>query len=115
MSKQNLVKETKERLYAHQLLESSVLWVGSRDGRFALTWKDFCDKFTNVSYQHLWGEQEIAGDLVVVGSDWWLERTCLDGAEGWAFKRKPSKNPNSVPFDRVKNQDGVSYVREINS
>lgn len=85
----NLVKETIGYLAELGYGESDVLWVGSRDGKFAMSWADFEDKFKNLEYDAGFGRQEIAADLVVVGENWWLEREEYDGAECWAYKKYP--------------------------
>ena len=110
---QNLVRETKERLQAYEVNEDAVLWVGSKDGRYAITWGDFCKQYNDVMYYPGYGPQEIASDLVVVGEDWWLERTEYDGAEGWAFKRKPMKRTGSNTFKIVKSDKGDQTLDEI--
>jgi hypothetical protein len=41
------------------------------------------------SYYPGHGSQEVPAALVIVGSNWWLERSEYDGAEWWSFKQKP--------------------------
>ena len=96
----NLIKETIEWLDDLGYEESDVLWVGSRDGEFAMSWEEFKDKFKNLEYESGFGRQEIADDLVVVGEDWWLEREEYDGAECWAYKKSP-KLTSGKSFDKI--------------
>ena len=95
-----IVKETVKWLEDLGYEESDVLWVGSRDGKFAMSWADFKDKFKDLEYYDGYGAQEIASDLVVVGEDWWLEREEYDGAEQWAYKKSP-KITSGKSFDKI--------------
>lgn len=95
-----IIKETVDRLKELGYGESDVLWVGSRDGEFAMSWADFKDKFKNLKYDSGYGTQEIASDLVVVGDNWWLERKEYDGAENWAYKKYP-KIKSGKDFDKI--------------
>lgn len=95
-----LIKETVEWLKDSGHEESDVLWVGSRDGKFAMSWVNFKDKFKDLEYDSGYGSQEIAVDLVVVGEDWWLEREGYDGAERWAYKKSP-KITSGRSFDKI--------------
>lgn len=96
----NIVKETVEFLKKLGYLESDVLWVGSRDGEFAMSWEDFKDKFKDLEYDSGYGAQEIAYDLVVVGDNWWLEREDYDGAENWVYEKYP-KITSGKGFDKI--------------
>lgn len=95
-----IVKETIEDLEDLGYSESDVLWVGSRDGEFAMSWADFKNKFKNLEYSAGYGAQEIAADLVVVGDNWWLEREEYDGSECWAYKKYP-KITSGKSFDEI--------------
>lgn len=86
----NLLEETLEVLAAYKLTPDEVLWVGSSDGTYALSWVEFT-RVANVSYDSGYGAAEVASDLVVVGYDWWLERYEYDGSEGWTYKVKPQR------------------------
>ena len=95
-----LIKETVEWLKDLGYEESDVLWVGSNDGKFAMSWADFKNKFKDIEYDSGYGRQEIADDLVVVGKNWWLEREEYDGAEHWAYKKYP-KITSGKSFDKI--------------
>ena len=95
-----IIKETVGHLEELGYGESDVLWVGSRDGKFAMSWADFKDKFKNLEYDAGYGRQEIAADLVVVGENWWLEREEYDGAECWVYKKSP-KITSGKSFDKI--------------
>src|SRR5579863_9706814 len=93
----NLLEETLNDLKAQEKMPTDVKWVGARDGSFAITWGEFA-KIANIAYHEGFGGQEIAKDLVVVGSDWWLERYEYDGSEGWIFQRKPTLQDAYKPY-----------------
>ena len=97
----NLLKETLEILEKHGKSPKDVKWVGSRDGKYAITWNEF-EKIANITYNNSYGAQEIAEDLVVVGEDWWLERCVCDGwSEWWEFKTLPIKQSEAVKFTKA--------------
>lgn len=97
----NLYYETLDELAHNGLTSYDVLWVGSLDGKYAISFEKFAE-IANIEYDAGYGAQEIAVDLVVVGQSWWLERQEYDGSEWWEFKEIPFKSPDSKPFDRVK-------------
>lgn len=96
----NLLKETLEVLKKYGKSPKDVRWIGSRDGRYAITWKEF-EKIANVEYDNGYGSQKVAMDLVVVGDDWWLERHEYDRSEWWEFKTLPKKKPDAKKFTKV--------------
>lgn len=86
--------------------EKEVKWVGSRDGKYAMSFAEFAEKFAELAYYDQFGHQEIARDLVIVGEDWWLERVEYDGSEWWDLKKTPilssaPKNFNCVRGGRL--------------
>lgn len=109
----NLLAETIEDLEANKRAASEVKWVGSRDGKYAMTWDEFT-KVANVDYDNGFGGQEIASDLVVVGDAWWLERHEYDGSEGWSFKTTPTLQDGYKPFSTVNNGDSWCNVGDMN-
>lgn len=94
----NLLKETKEVLSEHGKTFDDVLWIGGSD--FTISIDDF-KKLADVEYDAGFGAPEVAVDLVIVGRDWWLERTDYDGAEDWAFKALPEKPEEERKIKRV--------------
>ena len=96
-----LVEETLETLKEHGVSVDDIEWVGSKDGLYAMPWGDFEKQFKDLIYDCGYGGQEIAKDLIVVGTDWWLERHEYDGAEWWEFKKLPEKKNDAKPFDKV--------------
>lgn len=82
----NLLEETKRVLkdYGHTL--SDIVWVGCEDYRIEI---DQFIELANVFYDNGYGGEEVATDLLVVGTDWWLERHEYDGSEWWEYKSMP--------------------------
>lgn len=95
-----IVNETIEALKENGKTPELVSWVGSKDGKYVMSWKAFEDK-CDVKYDNDYGVQQVASDLVVVGRGWWLERYEYDGSEGWAFKTTPRKTHKLLKFSRV--------------
>ena len=95
----NLLTETIDNLRDRNLTSDNVLWVGSRDGKYAVPWGDFAI-LANKEYDSGFGGTNVVDDLVVVGEGWWLERHEYDGSEWWEFKQQPlhreGKEFNSV-------------------
>ena len=97
----NLVKETIERIKEEGHLELDIEWVGSKDGKYGMSWDSFKETFGRIEYDCGYGCQEVAKDLVVVGDGWWLERREYDGAEGWSFKSMPVAHKSQLSFDKI--------------
>ncbi len=88
MCMQNLLEETRKDLARHGLTEADVVWVGTCDGAAAISWAKFTE-LADKTYDAGYGAVCVELSLVVVGIDWWLERSEYDGSEGWVFKRLP--------------------------
>lgn len=102
MSAVNLLEETLEALREAGKSPADVLWVGSRDGAYAVSWDEFCAIARNTEYEKDSGAPEIAWDLVIAGDGWWLERREYDGSEWWEFKTTPAKRLDAKPFSLVR-------------
>ena len=100
MSDPTLLQETIEKLTEHGKTPNDVCWVGSADGKMAITWKEF-EQIASIEYNEGFGGQVVATDLVVVGSSWWLDRGEYDGSEWWNFQRQPVLCHNAVKFSEV--------------
>lgn len=108
----NLLKETEEVLSEHGKTFKDVLWIGGN--AFTISIEDF-KRLADVEYYNGFGAPEVAVDLVVVGCDWWLERTDYDGAEDWAFKKLPEKPEEERKIKRVvTNKGGWDSLKEMN-
>lgn len=101
---ENIVKETLEDIGDLGYTEEDIKWVGSYDGKYAMSWGEFKEKFKRLVYDCGYGGQEISKDLVVVGDDWWLEREEYDGAERWEYKKMPTLGERPKAFDKITGQ-----------
>lgn len=104
---ENLLKETIDCLKDYGKTENDVLWVGyyDNDGGYKTTWDDFKSK-ANFEYDNNSGEAEISSNLVIVGSDFWLERDEYDGSEWWEFRAFPKEptRTKELPYINNRNQ-----------
>lgn len=110
----NLLEETEEVLKKHGKTFKDVLWIGGSD--FTISIEDF-KILADTEYNEGFGAPEVAVDLVVVGHDWWLERTDYDGAEDWAFKTLPEKPEEERKIKRViipMSEGGWCLLKEMN-
>lgn len=110
----NLLKETEEILRKHGKTFKDVLWIGGNN--FTISIDDF-KSLADIEYDEGFGAPEVAVDLVVVGRDWWLERTDYDGAEDWAFKSLPEKPEEERKIKRVvvpMSEGGWCFLEEMN-
>jgi len=105
----NLLEETRFVLASRNKTPENILWVGSRDGTYALSWTEF-EKIADVNYDAGFGGQEVVSDLVVVGDGWWLSRGEYDGSEGWNFNTAPVLKESPVPFSKVKSDEDECWV-----
>ena len=94
----NLLKETTEVLKQKGKTWDDVIWVGCKS--FKLPIEDVKTLF-NVDYDNGFGGNQIAGDLLVVGKGWWLERGEYDGSEWWEFKTMPRKPRKVKKIDTI--------------
>lgn len=95
------LNETILYLKYNQKTTKDILWIGSKDGSYSISYEEFEKLAKNIEYDNGFGAQEIASDLVVVGEGWYLERAEYDGAEGWNFKTTPKKSQNTKSFNKM--------------
>ena len=88
----NLKNATLNILKQHNKFPSDIKWVGCPS--FKIPIKEFW-KLADRQYDGGYGSQEVAGDLIVVGDSWWLERHEYDGSEWWEYKELP-KEPEKI-------------------
>lgn len=84
----NLLAETEFNLEVHNKTLNDVEWIGCPT--FEVNKEQFIE-LANVEYDDGFGAPEVATDLLVVGSGWWLERHEYDGSEWWEFKEEPKR------------------------
>jgi hypothetical protein len=102
-----------ETIISVKEINKKVLWVGSYDGEYAISWEEFC-KLKPQKYYSGFGEQEIAHDLVVVFEDGsYLERYEYDGSECWHYKKTPQISNNPKKFKKLKGC--YSALKNINN
>lgn len=109
----NLLDETMEALKSHNKDIGDVIWVGSADGQYAISWFEFI-MIAPITYNDSYGSQKIAKDLVIVGKDFWLERGEYDGSEWWEYKTIPSLELEPKTFSSVMNGDSWASIEEMN-
>lgn len=81
----NFLKETLEAIFDSEHNESDVMFVGSDDGEYRMTWEKFKQR-ANFLYDNGYGAQEIACDLIVYFKDGtYLDRYEYDGSESWVY------------------------------
>lgn len=83
----NLWEETLKILDENGKTFDDVFFVQGVD--FGITRENFGKVAKQTDYYAGYGSAKVAGDLVLVGEGWWLERFEYDGAEGWCFKETP--------------------------
>lgn len=108
----NLLQETLNQLESNDRCSEDVIWVGSSDGKFSITWAEFA-KIADVDYNAGYGSQLIASDLVVVGDDFWLDRDEYDGSECWTFNSLPVPAKKPKTFTTVNNGGTWATVEEM--
>lgn len=87
----NLLWETRKILQENGKASSDVKWVGCRSNNAVCSWGEFEKQSRYIEYDNGYGSPEVSEDLVVVGDDWWLERSEYDGSEWWEYKTLPKK------------------------
>lgn len=103
----NLYGETLEILQEHGATEKDVIWCGSKDGKFGMSWEEFAAIAKNTNYDDGAGVEEIAKDLVVVTANGWFERNgWRDGFEWWEYKEYPQISPCPKKFTSVGRREG---------
>ena len=81
----NFLRETIESIGETNHSEQDVMFVGSADGEYRVSWDKF-KEISNFEYDNGYGGQEVAYDLIVYFKDGsWLERYEYDGSERWCF------------------------------
>lgn len=81
----NLLKETKECIKKSGHTPDDIVFIGSKDGKYSMTWNEF-NEVANVEYDDGYGGQEVASDLIVMFSDGiYMTRGEYDGSEWWDY------------------------------
>lgn len=83
-----LLEETIATIAQHRKSIDDIKFIGSVDSGHSCTWDEFTE-LANQEYDHGFGSQEVATDLVIIFSDdSYLERYEYDGSEWWTYCTK---------------------------
>lgn len=82
----NLKNETIEVLKENGKTKDDIVWIGNEEFRIP---NNAFWMLANRNYDNGYGGPEVAGDLLIVGQNWWLERHEYDGSEWWEYKELP--------------------------
>jgi hypothetical protein len=76
--------------------ENDVIWVGTYDGEYVLSWSDFVPMAKKLYELGMYSNARLVqSDLVILGNDWYLERIDIPGLmEQWNFKLFPKIKEN---------------------
>ena len=115
-NKGNLLAETLAVMKSHGRTPADVKWAG--DGvEWIFDWETFAKSANDIEYDNRSCVQEIAEDLLVVGKDWWLERSEYNGTEHWVYKSFPIV-PQDVKFRKghvvLRSDTGWKTLAELN-
>ena len=111
----NFVDETKEAIKESEHLIEDIMFIGSKDGKYRITWNDFI-KIGDFDYDNGYGWSEIPDNLIVYFKDGtYLFRNEYDGSEWWeCIVNKPIKeNEYYSPFNNIKDLN-IIYSNEGN-
>ena len=109
----NLKEETLLLIKKYGKTPEEVIWVGSLEYGY-ITFEEFLG-LSDFEYDKGYGAQQIASDLYVVGTNWWLSRHEYDGAEGWVFNTHPKQPEKHLGKIRLGGDDVMwETLQEIN-
>lgn len=90
----NLWEMTAAFLGAQNLTPDDVRWVGSKDGRYAMTWAEFAAiadfEFCIMDF--------VDSQLVIVGAGWFAQLIDPWREQFWEITRFPVQRPDAQPF-----------------
>ena len=89
----NLLEETIGELKENGKSEDDVVWIGTKD--IKISWDNF-KEIADVNYDAGFGSSKVAGDLLIVGKGFWMERCEYDGSEWWEFRMAPAEPKETV-------------------
>lgn len=109
----NLKLETIAILKVNGKNVDDIAWVGTTEFKIPI---DSFWKLADREYDEGYGAPEVATDLLVVGSGWWLERHEYDGSEWWEFKYFPVEPAETRTVNRVITpRIGWETLEEVNA
>lgn len=86
--RKNLLGDTLKWLLAFNKKEADILWVGTIEEK--MSWAEFKER-ADFYYDSGFGAKEIRRDLIIVGTDWWLERGGCEYEDWWGHASFPVK------------------------
>ena len=87
----SLLIDTLEALNINGHRPVEVQWGGTVDGHYVVNWKHYEEMARNFN------SALVSPRLVVVGSDWWLERI----GDDWVYKRQPKAHSHAPHLERL--------------
>lgn len=95
----NLYNETIKILNKRgKTIEDIVFICGAK---FEISIDNFIEVAKKTDYDSGYGAQEVAEDLKIVGTNWYLERAEYDGSEWWEFKKLPERPIEKRPIEKL--------------
>lgn len=108
----NLKDETLKILTEHNKTIDDIIFISGDD--FYIN-KDLFWKLADTEYYSGYGGQQVATDLVIVGDNWWLERSEYDGAEWWEFRTKPCKPKTHSTINCLTTEQHSDFFNDANA
>lgn len=108
---ESLLRELEE----HDKKGDDVRWVGTRDGKLALDWDTFIERFEAFLFsQPLDPQDEPIYDVVVVGDGWWIRRDHDSewGHSYWWYYEIPKRANDARPFRFAEHEGEFGIVDE---
>lgn len=96
----NLLIETESELEHCGKTWDDVEWIGFKDA-YCISIENF-KEIADKRYDDGFGHQIVPASFVIVGKDWWLERTEYDGSEEWEYKTIPEKPEKLLEITKEK-------------
>lgn len=96
----NLLSETRADIAASGPAVGDVVFIGSYDAKYSLTWAEF-ERLADVEYDSGFGSAEVATDLIIRFSDgksMWRHE--YDGSENWDYE-PPATIDYTAPGIRI--------------
>ena len=97
----NFLKETTEAIQDSKHKIEDVMFIGSSNGKYRMSWDKFKEK-ANFRYDEGYGSSKIATDLIVYfNDDTYMTRGEYDGSEWWNYQvsKKFKKDDNYKEFE----------------
>ena len=108
---ENFLKETIEAIEDSEHKFEDVMFIGSSNGKYRMSWDKFKEK-ANFWYDEGYGSSKIATDLIVYfNDDTYMTRGEYDGSEWWSYQvsKKFKKDDDYKDFEIL---GGNNYMWE---